>query len=90
MTDTEIAEQFPIAADHVAPGYRISELQVCTCSAAGPYIGRMGWCPEFGGFEEPYCRESDYYRTIADAENDLKSFQVRDCQENSAMYTGSW
>ena len=62
----------------------ISELKILR-SAAGYYIGRT--CKEDGlPFEEPYSRESGYYPTEKAAENDLHTFDVRDCVENEHAY----
>lgn len=71
----------------------ISPLKVLR-SAAGYYIGRL--CIETDeenncfmfGHEEPYSRESDYFRTFSDAENALTKdgFIVRDCVENNLSY----
>lgn len=54
---------------------KVSELKVMK-SAAGYYIGRS--CVESGfPFEQPYSRESGYYRTHEEAAGDLATFNVR-------------
>lgn len=53
-----------------------SDLQVLE-SGAGYYIGRMGWVEDkkLGGYQEPYSRESGYYKTREAANKVLKSGQ---------------
>lgn len=81
-TDTN---EFPFEAS----GINYSNLQVMH-SAAGYYIGREAWdeemvCPV------PGSRESTYYETQAEAQEDLdnSSFEVRQCAENEFMYVCS-
>lgn len=50
-------------------------------SNAGYYIGYGCIDPEYG-WEEPYSRESGYYRTREDAEQDLFHYTPRDTQFN--------
>jgi hypothetical protein len=61
-----------------------TELKVMR-SAAGYYIGR-GYIEN--GMEFPGSRESGYYRTEEEAQKELDrmSFDVRDCNENDALY----
>ena len=65
---------------------KISELQVLK-SGAGFYIGRTCEDPDYPGLQEPYSRESGYYRTREAAEADLGSFEVRICVENELAYS---
>lgn len=46
-------------APSVEPGYLVSPLVVME-SAAGCYLGHVGWSPEFGGHFEPYDRQTHY------------------------------
>lgn len=63
----------------------LTGLHVCQ-SNAGYYIGRMCWDKE-GDFEEPFSRESGYYRKKEDAEKELhEGFEVRECLENEWAY----
>ncbi len=62
-------------------------------SNAGWYIGRMCWNEDadfdFGGFEEPYTRESEYFptREAAEAAHRSLSFEGREYAiENRAAY----
>lgn len=58
-------------------------------SAAGYYIGRTCRDREEGGFpfDEPYSRESGYFRSYEEAEKALtKGFNQRDCVENNYAY----
>jgi len=86
MTAEEFNKQFPILCDRIEPGYRLTEMMVLH-SNAGYYLGRMGWNPNMGGFEEPCSRESDYFTTKEEAEKALKGgFDLRDCLENNYGY----
>ena len=62
-------------------------------SAAGYYIGRL--CmdrdesdPDYFPFEEPYSRESGYFRSEEEATKAMREtgFVVRDCVENNLAY----
>lgn len=62
-----------------------SDLKVMR-SPAGHYLGRSCWDKEHR-FEEPFSRESDYFKTKEEAELALKAgFQVRECVENQRAY----
>lgn len=62
-----------------------SDLKVMR-SPAGHYLGRSCWDKELG-FEEPFSRESDYFKTKEAAELALQAgFQVRECVENELAY----
>jgi hypothetical protein len=63
-----------------------TKLQVCDCSPAGYYIGRM--FRDDGGWIEPGSRESDYFPTRESAEAALLSgaFESRHAAENLALY----
>jgi len=64
----------------------VSRLRVLK-SNAGYYIGRTDWSTEFGGFEEPYSRESDYFVTKEDAARAmLRGWKLRECAENDWAY----
>ena len=51
-------------------------------SNAGYYIGRTSINEDFG-FEEPYSRESGYFRTLEEAELELKYYRWE--EKNSYM-----
>ena len=65
-----------VAARERFPGcefdYWISVLEVCK-SGAGWFVGHTCWNDEFGGFVEPYSRESGYFADRASAEAALAS-----------------
>jgi hypothetical protein len=67
-------------------GCWFTALEICR-SAAGYYIGRMGW-EEDWGYAAPYTRESGYYKTAEAAQQALDdgTFVVRDCAENNVLY----
>lgn len=57
------------------------------CSYAGYYVGTSCWDPDFGGFEEPGSRESEYYETKEQAEKALTEMTYdRVCYENIHAY----
>jgi len=67
----------------------VGKLQVLK-SPAGWYIGRYCWVKDkHGEFEEPYSRESSYYKIEEAAVAELKNmtFEVRDCSENNHAYS---
>lgn len=53
-----------------ADGYTVSALKVMQ-SAAGYYLGRSCTAPDTPYFNEPYSRESGYFRTKEAAEKEL-------------------
>jgi hypothetical protein len=80
--------QYPVRPSDPTALYALSEMQVMR-SAAGYYLGRAAWDEEHG-FAEPGSRESGYFATRAEAERELKSWNVgleqRDCIENEWAY----